>query len=48
MRQPDRTAAIFADAWDLYADAIEILELGKPRIAAEVAWGATKRAAQMR
>lgn len=44
MLQPDRAAAIFADAWDLYADATEILELGKPRIAAEAAWGATKRA----
>ena len=44
MQQPDRAAAVFADAWALYADAIEILELGKPRIAAEVAWGATKRA----
>lgn len=28
----------------LHADAIEILESGKQRIAAEVAWGATKRA----
>ncbi len=44
MLQPDRAAAIFADARDLYADATEILELGKPRIAAEAAWGATKRA----
>ena len=44
MQQPEQVAAIFADAWGLYADAIEILELGKPRVAAEVAWGATKRA----
>ena len=44
MLQPDRVAATFADAWELYAAAIEIMELGKPRIAAEAAWGATKRA----
>ena len=44
MQQPEQVAAIFADAWGLYADAIEILELGKPRVASEVAWGATKRA----
>ena len=44
MIEPDRVAAIFADAWALYDDAIEILELGKQRVAAEVAWGATKRA----
>ena len=45
MQERDRVAAIFADAWALYADAIEILALGKSRIAGEVAWGATKRAA---
>ena len=44
MQQPDRVAAVFADAWSLYAEAIEILDMGKHRIAAEVAWGATKRA----
>ena len=44
MQQPDRTADIFADAWALYADAIEVLALGKYRLAAEAAWGATKRA----
>jgi hypothetical protein len=44
MQEPDRVAAIFADAWALYADAIEIRALGKQRIAAEAAWGATKRA----
>ena len=44
MPEPDQAAAIFADAWALYADAIEILDLGKHRIAAEAAWGATKRA----
>ena len=43
MQEADRAAAIFAGAWGLYNDAIEILELGKQRIAAEVAWGATKR-----
>ena len=44
MQKPQRVSAIFADAWTLYADAIEALELGKHRIAAEVAWGAAKRA----
>lgn len=44
MQETQRAAAIFTDAWALYDDAIEILELGKPRIAAEAAWGATKRA----
>ena len=45
MQERDRVATIFADAWAMYADAIEILALGKSRIAGEVAWGATKRAA---
>ena len=45
MPERERVAALFADAWALYADAIEILELGKRRVAAEVAWGATKRGA---
>lgn len=44
MLEREQVAAVFADAWSLYDDAIEILELGKPRIAAEAAWGATKRA----
>ena len=44
MQQSGRVAAIFDDAWVLHAEAIEILELGKHRIAAEAAWGATKRA----
>ena len=44
MQENQRLAILFADAWGLYDDAIEILESGKPRIAAEVAWGATKRA----
>ena len=41
----DRSAdAIFADARFLHDDALEMLELGKIRNAAEKAWGATKRA----
>ena len=44
MQDTQRVATIFADAWTLYDEAIEILELGKQRIAAEAAWGATKRA----
>ena len=44
MLERERVAALFADAWSLYNEAIEIMELGKQRIAAEVAWGATKRA----
>jgi len=41
----DRSAdAIFADARFLYDDALEMLEMGKIRNAAEKAWGATKRA----
>ena len=41
----DRSAdAIFADARFLYDDALEMLELGKIRNAAEKAWGATKQA----
>lgn len=44
MQQPDGVAAIFADAQTLYAEAVEILEMAKRRIAAEAAWGATKRA----
>lgn len=45
MLERERVAAIFADAWVLYDDSIEILEMGKQRVAAEAAWGATKRAA---
>ena len=40
----DQVDAIFADARTLYADALEMLEMGKLRNAAEKAWGATKRA----
>jgi len=43
MRQPDRVSS-FADAWNMYSEAIEILDLGKHRIASEVAWGSTKQA----
>ena len=39
-------AAVFADAHTLYDDALEMLELGKIRNAAEKAWGATKRATE--
>lgn len=44
MAENELAAAIFADARVLYADALEMLELGKLRNAAEKAWGATKRA----
>ena len=42
--EAERANFIFADAWTLYADAAEQLELGKLRNAGEKAWGATKRA----
>ena len=35
---------IMADAWTLYAGAIEMLDQGRIRNAADKAWGATKRA----
>ena len=44
MLEVDRTAGIVADAWVRDGDAIEQLENGKLRNAAEKAWGATKRA----
>ena len=44
MLETEQAAAIFADAWFLYEDALEELERGKLRNAAEKAWGATKRA----
>ncbi len=44
MLEPERTAALFDDARLLYDEAMELLDLGKLRVAAEVAWGATKRA----
>ena len=40
----DRVNFLFADARSLYDDAIEMLDQGKIRNAAEKAWGATKRA----
>ena len=39
-----RTRDLFADARNLYADALEMLDQGKLRNAAEKAWGAIKRA----
>ena len=42
--EAERVRAIFADVRLLYADALEELERGKLRNAAEKAWGATKRA----
>jgi hypothetical protein len=44
MLETERVNAIFADARLLYDDALEQLESGKLRNAAEKAWGATKRA----
>jgi hypothetical protein len=44
MVQTERVTALLQDAWALYADALEELERGKPRNAAEKAWRATKRA----
>ena len=44
MMTAERVTDLFNDAWHLYGEALEILNIGKPRIAAEVAWGATKRA----
>ena len=39
----DRVSELFADAQALYDDALEMLEQGRIRNAAEKAWGATKR-----
>ena len=44
MQATDRTNHLFADARTLYADALEMLDQGRLRNAAEKAWGATKRA----
>ena len=44
MPETERVTALFVDARLLYGEAIGLLEYGKLRIAAEVAWGATKRA----
>ena len=40
----DRIQAIFQDARELQADALEMLSMGRIRNAAEKVWGATKRA----
>ena len=40
----DRVRALFADARELYADALEMLAQGRIRNAAEKAGGGTKRA----
>ncbi len=39
----DRVSELFADAQTLYEDALEMLDQGRLRNAAEKAWGATKR-----
>lgn len=44
MVETDRVNFLFADARELYDDAMEILALGKLRNAADKAWCATKRA----
>ena len=44
MLSTQRGRHIMSDAWVLYADAIEMLEQGRIRNAADKAWGATKRA----
>ncbi len=44
MLETEQVTIIFADAWVLHADALEELDRGKLRNAAEKAWGATKRA----
>lgn len=44
MLATDPAQEIFADARDLHADALDMLDQGKIRNAAEKAWGATRRA----
>lgn len=44
MLATDQVPEIFADARDLHADALDMLNQGKIRNAAEKAWGATRRA----
>ena len=44
MNVANQVEDIFTDARTLYDDALEMLDLGKTRNAAEKAWGATKRA----
>ena len=43
MLHTERARYIMADAWSLYRDAMDMLEQGHLRNAAEKAWGATKR-----
>ena len=44
MLETKQAESIFADARTLHADALDMLEQGRLRNAAEKAWGATKRA----
>ena len=44
MLETERVGFLFADARALYDDALEMLEEGRLRNAADKAWGATKRA----
>ena len=44
MLQTNQADILFADARSLYDDALEMLDQGRLRNAAEKAWGATKRA----
>ena len=44
MVETERVSFIFSDARELYQDALEMLDEGRLRNAAEKAWGATKRA----
>ena len=44
MLESERARFIMADAWTLHHDALEMLEQGRLRNAAEKAWGATNRA----
>ena len=44
MLETERVSFLFADARELYDDALEMLDQGRLRNAADKAWGATKRA----
>ncbi len=44
MLETDRIGFLFSDARELHQDALEMLEQGRLRNAADKAWGATKRA----
>jgi hypothetical protein len=39
MQGTDRVGVVFADAWSLFQEAIDLLEAGNLRMAAEAAWG---------